>query len=342
MRPCSEASHRSWISWLLGFTSFLLSICSSGVKSSEEHVSTVNGSGVHVPVKGIQGGSVLLYMENLRIDPGHNLTEVTWSFYKPVKRKILHLNPTNHIQWYKPEDKQRFCVLNKTFMRIENLTLEDTGLYEGEVTLTGGKTLYQVFHLTVYEPVPTPQILAQPEAITTDWCNVTLECIAKGVTEILNVTWESKDITMEHKIIPGPAPNLWALAVTLPLSKPNSSLICKVSNQVDQKNTTIHLVEVCPSPSRKRHSRIIIMIIFVLILSIGLCLWKTCWKKKIESRRDAQRQVQNNRNEDGIPYAEIIHPESQERHYETIGQKQESYTTVYSKVCHEGQSVRIT
>lgn len=30
----------------------------------------------------------------------------------------------------------------------------------------------------------------------------------------------------------------------------------------------------------------------------------------------AQRQIQNNRDEDGIPYAEIIHPESQERHYE--------------------------
>lgn len=30
----------------------------------------------------------------------------------------------------------------------------------------------------------------------------------------------------------------------------------------------------------------------------------------------AQRQVQNSRDEDGIPYAEIIHPESQEMHYE--------------------------
>lgn len=95
------------------------------------------------------------------------------------------------------------------------------------------------------EPVPMPQILVHPGVITTDWCNVTLECIAKGATEILNVNWESKDLTMELKIIPGPAPNLWALAVTLPLSQPNSSLICMLSNQVDQNNATIHLVEVC-------------------------------------------------------------------------------------------------
>lgn len=136
--------------------SLALGICSPGVKSSGEHVSTVKNSGTHVPVKGIQGGSVLLYMENLGIDPGHNLTEVTWSFYKPVKRKILQLNPTKRlpIHWYKPEDEQRFCVLHKTFLRIENLTLEDTGLYEAEVTLTGGTTLTQVFHLTVYGTWP--------------------------------------------------------------------------------------------------------------------------------------------------------------------------------------------
>lgn len=136
--------------------SYALGICSPGVKSSGEHVSTVTGSGVHVPVKGIQGGSALLYMENLGIDPGHHLTEVTWSFCKTVKRKILQVNPIKdpHIYWYKPEDKQRFCVLNKIFLRIENLTLEDTGLYEAEVTLIGGNTSSQVFNLTVYGTWP--------------------------------------------------------------------------------------------------------------------------------------------------------------------------------------------
>ena len=97
------------------------------------------------------------------------------------------------------------------------------------------------------EPVPLPQILFKLPSITPSWCNVTLECRASGATEDLNVTWQNKGLPreLEQRVTPGPASNSWTLPVNLPLSQPNASLTCVVSNQVDQKTATLDLGEVC-------------------------------------------------------------------------------------------------
>ena len=97
------------------------------------------------------------------------------------------------------------------------------------------------------EPVPLPRILVQSLSITPRWCSIILECRAAGVTEDLNVTWESKGLPreLEQKGTPGPAPNSWTLAVNLPLHQPSASLTCVVSNSEDQKTVTSALGEVC-------------------------------------------------------------------------------------------------
>ena len=91
------------------------------------------------------------------------------------------------------------------------------------------------------EPVPLPQIQVQSVSTTPGWCNITLECRAAGVTEDLNVTWESKDLPRELE----PARNSWTLAVSLPLSQHNASLTCVVSNSKDRKTVTSSLGKVC-------------------------------------------------------------------------------------------------
>ncbi|XP_063525351.1 SLAM family member 8-like [Pongo pygmaeus] len=115
------------------------------------------------------------------------------------------------------------------------------------IRLTGGRLSGQVFYLTVYEPVPHPEILAKSLSITPGLCNITLECRVPGATEDLNVTWESKGLLgeLEQRETPGPAPNPWTLAVSLPLSQRNSSLTCVVSNHVHQKAVTLVLGKVC-------------------------------------------------------------------------------------------------
>ncbi|XP_046505519.1 uncharacterized protein LOC124232612 [Equus quagga] len=145
--------------------------------------------------------------------------------------------------WVSLQDKymQRVHVPNMTSLRIENLTREDSGQYRARASLTGGMESNQIFDLTVYDLLPLPKIQVQSVSTTGGWCNITLECRAAGVTEDLNVTWESKDLPRELE----PARNSWTLAVSVPLSQPNASLTCAVSNPKDRKTVTTFLGTLC-------------------------------------------------------------------------------------------------
>ncbi|XP_077620207.1 CD48 antigen-like [Crocuta crocuta] len=148
-----------------------------------------------------------------------------------------------------PQDKfeKRVHALNTTTLRIDKLTLEDSGWYRARCSFSTGIENAQYFHLSVYEPVPRPQVLAEILSLTRDWCHVTLECHTPGATGAVNVSWESKGLPreLEQRGAPGPAPNPWTLALTLPLNQPSPRVTCMVSNPVDQKTATRDLGEVC-------------------------------------------------------------------------------------------------
>ncbi|XP_077607579.1 uncharacterized protein LOC144221088 [Crocuta crocuta] len=152
-------------------------------------------------------------------------------------------------EWVNSQDKfkERLCVLNTTTLRIDKLTLEDSEWYRARCSFSTGIENAQYFHLSVYEPVPHPQVLEDILSLTRDWCHVTLECHTPGATGTVNVSWESKGLPreLEQRGPPGPAPNPWTLALNLPLSQPNPSVTCVVSNPVDQKTATRDLGEVC-------------------------------------------------------------------------------------------------
>ncbi|XP_063484299.1 uncharacterized protein [Symphalangus syndactylus] len=218
-----------------------------------EHMGpAVKDSGAHIHLKGIRGGSVLLnVIERLRVDLGTKLEEVVWTLGKLSNHtQVLRVHrgaasPT----WVGLEAKfkQRVHVPSVLSLRIENLAPEDSGQYMAMICLTGGQLSGQVFYLTVYEPVPHPEILTESLSIIPGSCNITVECRAPGATEDLNVTWESKGLLgeLEHRETPGPAPNPWTLAVNLPLSQRNSNLTCVVSNQVDQKDVILPWGSLC-------------------------------------------------------------------------------------------------
>ncbi|XP_005610062.3 SLAM family member 9 isoform X2 [Equus caballus] len=315
MGPCSEDPPLCWASWLLGFSSLLLSVCSTGVKSSGAHGAGVQDSGSYVSLKRIRGGSVWFHVIK---EPGTELEEIVWAF-GPALKYLVMLKVRNGAEetptWVKLQDKymQRVRVPNMTSLRIENLTREDSGQYRARASLTGGMESHQIFDLTVYEPVPLPQILVQSVSTTGGWCNITLECRASGVTEDMNVTWESKDLPRELE----PARNSWTLAVSLPPSPPNASLTCVVSNSEDQKNVTTFLGTLCAHDSQGQASTGTLKAILgavvavLLILGVGLYLWKTHEKKKkMEIGRGAGLQEEHRNQDDDIQYAELSLQES--------------------------------
>ncbi|XP_055259511.1 uncharacterized protein LOC129541569 [Moschus berezovskii] len=307
MAPCSEDPHLCWASRFLGFISLLLSICNTGVKSSGAHDSGVLDSGAHVPLQGIQGGSVLFHMtENQETEP----EEVSWGFgHESNYRVLLRVHRGAHTPtWVSLQDKyqHRVHVPSVTSLRIENLTSEDSGQYRARASFTGGIEYTQVFLLTVYDPAPLPQILVKSASVTPGWCNATLECSASRDTEDLKVTWGSMGLPREQRIMLGPSSKSWTLTLSLPLSQPSASLTCVVSNQVDQKTVTLDLGKVCVPDSHGQASAeplpciIKAVVVMLLIPGVGLFLWKIRGnKRKIETGRGIEFQEKQRDNDGG-------------------------------------------
>ena len=63
------------------------------------------------------------------------------------------------------------------------------------------------------------------------------------------MNWEIKGLPreLEQRVTSELPSNSWNLTLNLPLSQPSASLTCVVSNQVDQKTTTLDLGKVCVS-----------------------------------------------------------------------------------------------
>ncbi|XP_048968936.1 uncharacterized protein LOC112648164 [Canis lupus dingo] len=252
MGPCSGDPHLGGTSWLLGLTSLILRVCSTGTQRSAAHGSGVEDSGNPVSLKGMQGASVLFQvLRNPDLPAGVELENMTWGISSGANYTILlQVSPgARDPEWVNFQDKfqKRVHVLNITTLRMNNLTLEDTGLYRARGFYSRGRQYDQDFHLTVYEPLPLPQIRTTNLSITPGWCNVTVQCDAPGTREDLTMSWESRGLPreLEQREATGPAPNPWTLALSLPLSQPNASLTCVLRNQVDQKTATLDLGDIC-------------------------------------------------------------------------------------------------
>ncbi|XP_047560715.1 SLAM family member 9-like [Lutra lutra] len=252
MGACSEDPHLCGASWLLRFTGLLLSVCSTVTRSPGAPESAVEDSGIPVTLKGIQGASVLFRMiRKPELPPEVELENITWGIInQKLYTPVLQVSPRGDVpRWVNFQDKfeKRVHVLNPTTLRIDNLTFEDSGLYRAQESYTRGRQYYQDFHLMVYEPAPLPQIRATVLSLTPGWCNLTVECNTTGTRENLTVSWENESLPreLEQRPASGPAPNLWALAVNLPLSQPSPNITCVVTNQVDQKTATLDLGDIC-------------------------------------------------------------------------------------------------
>nr|XP_042111822.1 SLAM family member 5-like isoform X1 [Ovis aries] len=327
-----------------------LGICSTGAKSPGAHHSGVQESGARVSLQRIRGGSVLFHMiKKQEPEP----EKVSWAFGPESNYSVLlrvHRGADTP-SWVSLQDKyqQRVHVPNILSLKIENLTCEDSGQYRARVSLPAGFEFTQVFLLTVYEPVPSPQILMGSTSITPDWCNVTLECRASGARGDLNVTWENKGLPKEweQRRTLEPASNSCILAVSLPRRQPHASLVCVVSNPVEYKTASFDLGGVCVHDSANQANADLLPGILgavaavLLILGGGLYLWKIR-RKKTETGRGARSQDDD---DDSIQYVELSQQESQESSNKVTREQhlkeRVPLTTIYSEVCKPGHAVKI-
>ncbi|XP_053133835.1 SLAM family member 5-like isoform X2 [Hemicordylus capensis] len=143
---------------------------------------------------------------------------------------------------------QRLEMVDETTLRIKNLEVEDSGVYVVYMTVSHPPVVQRaLFNLTVYEPVPEPQIFHQVDSKASDGCNVTLQCQVPGKRGF-NVSWKrgdslrdlEEDLDWYQVSSHGQNLNLFW--------RPNSSdsiFTCLVSNPVDQNNVSVNLLSIC-------------------------------------------------------------------------------------------------
>ncbi|XP_074174634.1 SLAM family member 9-like isoform X5 [Rhinolophus sinicus] len=354
MGASCEDPHLRWASWLLGLAGFLLGVCCIGPVSPRRA-----DSRAHISLERVQGGSVWFNVtEELEGDPEAQLEEIEWRFGSDITyRRILRVGSGGDpLTWVSLQDKykHRVRVPSMRSLLIQNLTREDSGQYRAQASFTGGKGITQVFQLSVYEPVPLPQIQAKSLSISADWCNVTLECRAQGALDDLNVTWRHSDIPRkwQQRGTLGPGPSTWPLAESLPLEQPNTSLTCAVSNQVDLKMATTTLGDVCAHHSQGehigRHMAGVAGAVMAVLLTMGagLYFWKIHGKKK-ETEAGTGAGLEDGRRvrEDDICYAELSQQESQEGGDKGVCEQpleeKIPVTTIYSEVHRPGQAAKV-
>ncbi|CAI5798631.1 SLAM family member 8-like isoform X2 [Podarcis lilfordi] len=190
-------------------------------------------------------------------------------------------------------------MMDETTLRIKDLELDDSGIYSARIWLT--KTLFQEqrFSLTVYEPVPTPQIDHQVESKTPGGCNVTLQCHTPGRKD-LSISWETGG---PHRAL-GKSVNQYQvsdngreLRVSFWNSSLDSNFTCLVSNPVDQKRASFDLLNICQSDEGGQFepsswspwllpSLIFLMVIMLMLMVMVTVNWMR-WKIRLERHRRA-------------------------------------------------------
>ncbi|CAI5798624.1 SLAM family member 8-like isoform X3 [Podarcis lilfordi] len=212
--------------------------------------------------------------------------------------KLEHRSPTGRFG-------QRLDMVGEATLRIKNLELDDTGIYNTRIWFTKAHFQEKRFSLTVYEPVPTPQIHHQVESKTPDGCNVTLRCLTPG-REDLSISWETGG---PHRAL-GKSVNQYQVSDNgreLRVSFWNSSLgskfTCLVSNPVDQKRASFDLLNICQSDEGGQFGLLswspllISSVIVLLVILVMEMRWKIIFKRR--RRGDLSVNSKRSHTEDG-------------------------------------------
>ncbi|XP_042296251.1 uncharacterized protein LOC121915791 isoform X2 [Sceloporus undulatus] len=227
-------------------------------------------------VNGVLRRSTLLSVSN--ISPSEEVTRVEWDF-QPQNGTGLSIAEFRDGKWERPNPKDQFGMrlelVNETTLRIRNLEKEDSGVYKARVRLHPAKIEEHCFRLTIYDPVPEPQIhLLQETPNSSSECNVTLQCLVseKGG---LNVSWKIGDAL---RPLEGDPDWYWfsSKGWHIHLSNPTeSNVTCLVTNLADRKIASVDLTSVCPRPDgRQEHWWLIFPIAIVVVLVSGFWIWK--------------------------------------------------------------------
>uniref|UniRef100_A0A670K2R8 T-lymphocyte surface antigen Ly-9-like n=2 Tax=Podarcis muralis TaxID=64176 RepID=A0A670K2R8_PODMU len=275
MPPCTSGEIRWWIFLTEGLFFGLL------LYSSLDTLSHTVGNPTH-QVKGILGGSVLL---PANVSQGITVEKIEWDFYPQRGGPGFWLAEFSHgkLEHQSPTDRfeQRLDMVDETTLRIKDLELDDSGIYNARIWFMKSQFKEQSFNLTVYEPVPTPQIHFQEVSQTSEGCSVTLQCQAPRKEEF-SISWKRGNppralgnSLYEYQL----SDSGRNLHVFWRKDSSDSAFTCLLTNSVDQKNASFDLLKICPGDDgvqvrRQRHiiSTAVVMLLIMMVVAV-MWMW---------------------------------------------------------------------
>ncbi|XP_066428620.1 CD48 antigen-like [Eleutherodactylus coqui] len=170
--------------------------------------------------------------------------DVAWELLTPRKIKVVTYHKGLKTIYQSQFTNRVEISNNGTKLRIKDLRMEDTGVYLLTITSIDGETRDARYNVTVYEPIPLPNVTTVKENAT-DRCNVTLHCSVSSNTSDQSYTWKYRQNGHYQQYNTGST-----IQISLPLDHQDMEFLCIVQNPADQKNVSI-TVEFCSSTEKE-------------------------------------------------------------------------------------------
>ncbi|XP_069734975.1 natural killer cell receptor 2B4 [Phaenicophaeus curvirostris] len=212
-------------------------------------------------------------------------------------------------------------------LQISTVSRADSGVYKAEFEDTSGSLSTQCFHVSVWDPVPLPQLEARILHWEPSGCNLSLVCTALGAGNV-SYSWSCTGDPLGD-LEPQPWLHLWVRGDANP-----TVCCCNLSNWVSWSTASIDTAAAChaAAPGFFKTTLWWVVATFLgLALAISVALVVTCywWRKR---KKDSQR-------------APPEHAEQMMTIYEEVGKVRTSQTpnenseatvggnTIYAAIC---------
>ncbi|XP_056388654.1 CD48 antigen-like [Hyla sarda] len=279
---------------------------------------------VPLPVHGIINQSADL---SLPVDQIGSELEIYWNYQTYI---LTHFT-NNQLKNTDDNYKNRLETLNNgATLRINNLRKEDGGIYYATVYITDKKE-YESYNLTVYDPVPSPEIRIEVKENTKERCNVTLRCSVPSNTSDLSYTWKYRHQDPKYHLYN----NGSVIQISVNFDSVDMEILCIVQNPADQKNVSYTVRHIChdlvPVSQSKDGRRYyyymsVIMVILVLV-SVMLVFFLNIKRKKAEKESKQESEIQ---------YAELsLVSQSWKNQRDEPKEEEQSTAIEYSTLVHQ-------
>lgn len=218
------------------------------------------------PVSGMLGDSVQLPLQLL---PGNMVKRIIWSFRANASKKIELVEYNPETSEYPKYNRQQLKLINGTTLQISALELNDSGVYDAQVTYQSTLIDECSFNITVYEPVPEPLIQHEILSHSAQDCSIILRCLVPAGSGA-QATWQHDNTSSA----------LWrqsddrhVLHVTIPTSTLNAIYTCVARNPVQEQSKSVDLAALCADEAHRWRWPIYLAVLVAVLGALSIALY---------------------------------------------------------------------